>query len=287
MDDLPQIMDKIEYLLVGGRRKIDANFLSQLPSLKMIQRTGVGLEIFDFKAIEDRRIPVYVNSGINSQSVAEHTLMLILATLKRLSIVDVNTRNGVWIKQEQGLLNFELAGKTIGIIGMGNIGKKVAAFIRPFQANVIYYDTNQLDPLEEYSLNISYCTLDKLYKEADVITLHCPLNVKTKNMLSQDSFRKMKAGVIIINTSRGGLIKEEDLIISLGTGEIRFAGLDVFEEEPLSPDSPLLSLPNVILTPHIAGITHDSFAKMMKESFNNIFLFEIGKQKIIADRRIL
>lgn len=262
-----------DYFLVSGRLRIDKDILDNAQKLKMIQRTGVGLDVFDMQELHKRNIPLYINQGVNSQSVAEHTVLLILACLKKLTVIDNNVKSGIWNKQEQGLSTFELCGKTIGLIGMGNIGKRVANILNAFGATVLYYD--------KYPQNDAFCfeakqvTLNNLISSSDIISLHCPLTDETRGIINKDSIAKMKDNVIIINTSRGALINTDDLIDGINDGKISFAGLDVYEEEPVNNQT-LLAQSNIITTPHIAGVSYDSFNRMMHDAVNNIIMFDKG-----------
>ncbi len=275
-----------DYFLASGRIRIDKPVLDAAAKLKMIQRTGVGLDSFDLDTIKARKIPIYINAGINSASVAEHTLMLILATLRRLPVIDSQVKKGIWEKQEQGIRNFELRGKTVGIVGIGNIGKSVAKLLKNFDISVLYYDTIKIPEEIEKDLGITYTSLEQLISGVDILSLHCPLTSQTENIIGKKQLASMKNDSIIINTARGGLIDEDALAESLCSGHTRAAGLDVYREEPLPGNSPLLRLKNIILTPHIGGITYDSFHAMMTEAMNNIKLFEEGKFEQIESRRL-
>ena len=276
-----------DYLLASGRLKITRDALSHASKLKMIQRTGVGLDSLDLDAIRARRIPLYVNKGVNARSVAEHTLLLILACLRRLPQIHRNTANGVWEKQAQGVLTSELAGKTVGLIGMGSIGKIVAALLQVFQANVVYFKPSRLPEEEEQMLGITYLPLEELVAKADVVSMHCPMLPETANMINADFLSRMKPGAIFVNTARGGLVDMRALTQALQSGRLSFAGLDVYDQEPVLPDSPILKLENVILTPHIGGITADSFRRMMHDAMRNIQLFDEGKLEAIESMRYL
>lgn len=273
-----------DYFLVSGRLHIDKDVLATANNLKMIQRTGVGLDVFDFDELRNLNIPLYVNQGVNSQSVAEHTVLLILACLKRLTVINSNVKNGVWQKQKQGLTTFELFGKTVGLIGMGNIGKKVAKLLNAFGAQVLYYDKFRLNLEDEKQFNVEYKSVEDLLKCSDIISLHCPLTDDTRYIINSNSISLMKDNSIIVNTSRGPLICEKDLIDAISSGKISFAGLDVYEEEPVK-NNELLAIENVITTPHIGGVSYDSFSRMMELGIRNIVLFNQGKFDNIEEFR--
>lgn len=273
-----------DYLLVSGRLKINNKVLENSRNLKMIQRTGVGLDSLDLDLIKEKNIPLYVNKGINANSVAEHTLLLMLAALRNLIQIDKNTKNGIWKKQIQGVHTYELNGKTVGLIGMGAIGRRVAEILKGFHVNIIYYDVYRVSTEIEQNLEIQYCELNELLKKSDIISLHCPLTKDTEYIINEPAINKMKEGSIIINTARGGLIKEMALTEALKSGKLLYAGIDVYEREPATT-SPLFELENVVTTPHIGGVTYNSFSEMMKEAMRNIEAFENGKLDNIEQYR--
>ena len=273
-----------DYLLVSGRLKINSRVLENGNKIRMIQRTGVGLDSLDLDKIKEMNIPLYVNKGINANSVAEHTVLLMLAALRNLINIDINTKNGIWKKQAQGVRTYELNGKTVGLIGMGAIGRRVAEILRSFNVNIVYYDVCRMMAETESDLCLRYCELDKLLQRSDIVSLHCPLTKGTKHIINHNTINKMKDGAILINTARGGLVEEKALAEALKMGRISCAGIDVYENEP-ALHSVLFGLDNVIATPHIGGITYNSFSRMMKDSMKNIEAFENGRQEAIEKFR--
>ncbi len=271
-----------DYILASGRMKITAEVLDKAKKLKMVQRTGVGLDSLDLEALQQRNIPLYVNQGVNAQSVAEHTILLILACLRKLTLLDKNTKNGIWEKQAQGIATYELHGKTVGIIGMGNIGRKVAGLLNAFDAKVIYYDQYRQPESTEKEQKILYQPLETVLSQADVVTLHCPLTEETRQLINENTLQRMKDGVVIVNTARGALIDESALLDALERGKIAFAGLDVHAEEPVAIGDQLIACDRVIATPHIGGVTYDSFRQMMLAAMRNIEKFDKGELEEIA-----
>lgn len=286
-DDLLCKISSANYLLVSGRLKINDKILSRAHSLKMIQRTGVGVDMLDKKAITKYGIPVYINYGVNSRGVAEHTILLILAALRKLTMVDQNVKSGIWEKQNTGLTTHELNGKTIGLIGLGIIGRTVVDMLKPFNVHILYYDICAASSDVERELGITYMPLKKLLPLVDVLSLHCPLNESTLGMIGEGELSLMKSGSIIVNTARGGLIDEGALLSALRMKKISFAALDVHAKEPIDKCSSMCDLANVILTPHIGGVTYESFNLMMKEAIVNIQMFENGEFDRIAHKKIL
>ena len=267
-----------DYLLVSGRLPIDEQVLSAATRLKMIQRTGVGTEMLDLEAIMRHHIPVYVNQGVNSRSVAEHTLTLILSCLKRLTVIDRQVRKGVWKKQETGTGTHELYGKTVGLVGMGAIGRQVATYLKAFGANVLYTDIYRQTPEVESTLGISYLpSFEAMLPLVDILSFHCPLTASNHELLNVETIGLMKNGSIVVNTARGKLIDENGLFEALKSGKLAFAGLDVHSEEPMAGEDPLKELDNVILTPHIAGLSFETFYAMMHDAISNIVAFDSGR----------
>lgn len=277
-----------DYLLVSGRLPIDEGVLSSAKHLKMIQRTGVGTEMLDVNAIKAYGIPVYVNAGVNAQSVAEHTLTLMLATLKRLPQINAQTHNGVWKKQQVGVTTHELKGKTVGLVGMGNIGRLVAAMLKPFGARAVYTDVFRQQEEAEKELALTYCeSFGAMLPQCDILSFHCPLTNENTEMLNKQTLAKMKQGVIVVNTARGKLINPDDLYEALKSGQLAAAALDTHYEEPLKEGYGLAELDNVILTPHIGGLSYEAFHQMMAEAVENIVAFDEGRIEVIKEKRIL
>ena len=277
-----------DYFLVSGRLPIDKTVLDAAKNLKMIQRTGVGTDMLDKEEIKRRGIPVYVNAGVNSRSVAEHTLMLILATLKRLPQINKQLHEGIWKKQASGVSTSELFGKTVGIVGMGHVGRTVASMLRPFGAHVIYTDVVRRSESEEKELGLTYCnSFMELLPQVDILTLHCPMVTENLEALNSNTIAMMKKGSIIINTARGKLIKPDALYDAVKSGHIRAAGIDTHYEEPIKEGYKLAELDNVILTPHIGGLSYEAFHQMMHDAMENIKSFEEEKLSLIEKHRII
>lgn len=277
-----------DYLLVSGRLPIDEEVLRNTPNLKMIQRTGVGTEMLDLEAIKRHNIPVYVNKGINARSVAEHTLTLIFSSLKNIPFISKNVKQGVWKKQETGLSTHELYDKVVGLVGMGAIGQLVARYLKCFGARIMYTDIKPLSKEIEKELEAVYIpSFEKMLPFIDILSFHCPHTPENEKMLNRETLALMKNGVIIINTARGKLIDENALYDGLISGKVKCAGLDVHYEEPLKKDSPLLKLDNVILTPHIAGLSNETFKQMLKDSVDNIVKYHNGEYKLIENKKLI
>jgi D-3-phosphoglycerate dehydrogenase len=273
-----------DYLMVGGRTPIDREVLAHARQLKMVQRTGVGLDSLDLDALRERGIPVYVNAGVNSRSVAEHTVMLILAVLRRLPLVDSSVKKGEWRKHELGIQCHDLAEKTVGLVGLGAIGLHVARMLSGFGVRLLYTKRRPLPPEEEAALGLQFCSFDNLLARSDIVSLHCPLTPETRGMIGEVEFQAMKSGAVLINTARGPLVDEYALIHALESGKLHGAGLDVFPNEPVPAESRLRVMPNVVLTPHMGGLTIECFRAMIRGAMQNIAAFHSGNLDAIHDK---
>ena len=277
-----------DYFLVSGRLRIDKEVLNNAPRLRMIRRTGVGTEMLDLDAIKSRSLPVYVNRGVNAQSVAEHTITLILACLKRLPQVNRQTHQGVWKKQQTGVTTRELKGKKVALVGMGNIGRLVAKMLQAFDAKVIYTDVIRQAPETEQRLGLTYYdSFESMLPMADILSFHCPLTPENTNILNSCTLALMKKGAIVVNTARGKLINPGDLYESLTAGLLSAAALDTHYEEPIQDGYQLSELDNVIMTPHIGGLSYEAFHSMIVGAMNNISTFDKGLFESIAHAKFI
>lgn len=238
---------KADVLIVRSRTRVDKDYIDKSKNLKLIVRAGAGLDnIEDIEYCNRRGIKVENIPEASSISVAELVFAHMLAIARNVIYCTNTIKKCEWRKKE--LVGFELHGRSLGIIGLGRIGKAVAKIAKAFGMTILAYDP--FVKSSEYEL----VELSQLLKKSDIITLHVPLTKRTKHMIGKNEFRLMKNGVVIINTSRGSIIDEDELIKNLRKRKLSFAGLDVFQEEPLN-NSPLLKLDNIVLTPHIGGQT--------------------------------
>jgi phosphoglycerate dehydrogenase-like enzyme len=250
---------------------LDAEVIRAAKRCIFIQQPSTGFQHIDIDEAAKAGIPVANIAGANTFAVAEHTIMLILACLKKLPLAHEKTKRGEWAQDEMPMYGvFELFGKTLGIIGIGRIGKEVAKRAKSFGPHMVYYDVNRLTLREEEELGVTYRPLDELVAESDVITIHVPLTPQTENMISADRITRMKPNTVIINVSRGAIVDEAALAHALEEGRIQGAGLDVFATEPVSPENPMLDVTNVILTPHIAGATNESRVRIIDLTIDNV-----------------
>lgn len=277
-----------DYLLVSGRLPIDEGILTAAKQLKMIQRTGVGTEMLDLEAIKRHNIPVYVNRGVNARSVAEHTITLMLCCLKNIPKIDKQVKGGIWKKQLTGVTCHELFGKTVGLVGMGAIGRQVAFYLKAFGAKVLYTDLFRQDVSTEHELALTYVpSFEQLLPQVDILSFHCPLTPDNKEMLNVETIAKMREGAMVVNTARGKLINETALYDALSNGKLHLAALDVHYEEPINGISRFSDMDNVILTPHIAGLSYETFHAMMKDAVDNMAAFEDGLKETIKEKLLI
>jgi phosphoglycerate dehydrogenase-like enzyme len=242
-----------------------------LRNIKLIQLLSAGYDGVDLERLKKSGIPLANNGGANSYAVAEHAILLMLAVYRRLPTLDRLVRAGQWKSSKLGEeQEHELAGKTVGIVGAGMIGRTLARRLSGFEVNLVYFDPVQLDGADETNLRMSYRALDDLLREADVVTLHAPYNASTRHLICERTISLMKRDAILINTARGELVDDDALHRALRDGRLWAAGLDAFEPEPPDPRNPLLTLPNVVLSPHAAGPTWESWPKRFGNSYANI-----------------
>ncbi len=252
--------------------KISDRVLQAALKCKLIQLLSAGYDEMNLPLAEDLGIAVANNGGANRVAVAEHTIMLMLATHRRLMWYANNVKAGRWKKEQDRKIDvFELEGKTLGIIGMGNIGRQVARRAAAFDLELQYYDKyHPLTPVEEETMGIKAVPMDTLLETSDIVSTHVPLTRETYGMIGKRELELMKPTGVVINTSRGGVIDETALAEALISGTISAAGLDVKEHEPPDPNDPLLQIENLIITPHTAGPTLESIPKRAANAFENI-----------------
>jgi len=251
---LQEVLKVADGLIVRSATKVTAEFLQQCDSLKIIGRSGVGLDNIDLEACRERGIEVVNSPEGPTRSVAELALGMMIAAVRKFGIVVPGTKSGEWPKKEKGR---ELFGKTLGIIGSGAIGGTFARYALALGMKVLAYDIIEYDELKELD-DFSYVTLDELLGGSDVISMHVPLLEATKHMIDKQAIGKMKPGVVILNASRGGVIDEQALYEALQQGKVGGVGLDVYEREPAKSSDPLVSHPLVITTPHIGAQTPEA-----------------------------
>jgi len=225
-------------------------------------------------------VPVCNNGGANAISVSEHAMMLMLTVSRRVVWQHESVSAGRWRGNGAAPMMYEIYDKTLGIVGLGTIGKKVARRAQAFDMHVQYYDVVRLTEDAEDALGVRFALFPELLRTSDVVTLHVPLSDATRNMMSTREFETMKRSAILINTCRGPVVDERALQIALASGQIAAAGLDVMVEEPPAANHPLFALENITITPHSAGPTWENWSKAFRNAFDNI-------QRVAAGRKPL
>ncbi len=248
--------------------------------LRLIQLVSAGFDRVNVGLCRSLGVPVANNGGTNSMDVAEHALMFMLAYQRRFVDFDRYVKAGQWRGIDSAQTTFTLGGKTVGIVGLGKIGQRVAQLLAPFGVKIIFHDAFPPPDTVQTALQAERVSLDRLLAEADIVTIHVPLNEDTQQMINADSLRRMKSTALLVNTCRGEVIDEAALATALQQGQIRAAALDVMVEEPPPSDHPLLGLDNVIFTPHTAGVTFDSFSRRGEFIFANIDRVARGEEPL-------
>ena len=267
----PTAMLDADFFLGFARGGMGPEFYRASPKLKLIQLISAGYDRIDVEAARAAKLPVANNNGANSVAVSEHTLMLILAVAKKLVWQHNNVVAGKWrIGDFAATRLYEVQGKTLGIVGLGNIGKKVARRAQAFEMRVQYYDVLRLTEDQEDALGVRFALFEELLRTSDIVTLHVPLGDRTRGMMGARQFSLMKPTALFINTCRGPVVDEDALYTALTSKQILAAGLDVMVEEPPKPNHPLFTLDNVTITPHTAGPTWENWAKAFRNAFDNI-----------------
>ncbi|MBI4895227.1 MAG: hydroxyacid dehydrogenase [Candidatus Aenigmarchaeota archaeon] len=284
--DRKELMEKIEefdIVIVRIDTKLDREIIEKAKKLKIIGSVTTGVNHIDIESANKREIKIIHLEGAHTNSAAEHTFALIMALLRNIPYGFDSLRNGSWNRHE--FIGHELKDKTLGIIGFGRIGSRIAVFANAFNMKIIAYD-KYVDAKNVEKLGVQLVNLDKLLKESDIITINCILTEETKEMIGIKEFEMMKKNAFLINTSRGEVIDENSLLNALKTGKIKAAALDVISDESKVVENPLSSKivqyaknhKNLILTPHLAGSTH--------ESINDATMFIIEKiREIIKDKK--
>lgn len=249
--------------------KIPEELIVRAPALRLIQKTGVGVDNIDLEAAARAGIPVCNTPGGNAGGVAELTIALVLNLLRKINILDSATKQGRWLMWDFRPSSYELGGKTHGVIGFGNIGRTVTKLSAAFGTRIVYYDAYRQPKEVEDKLSAEYLPLEDLLKQSDVVSLHVPLLPETRGLIGERELRLMKPNAILVNVSRGGIVDEEALADALNKKTIAAAAIDTFAREPVDADNPLLKMKNVIATPHIGAGTRDTLDKVLKMAFDN------------------
>lgn len=264
--------------------KIDKNMIDSAKNLKVISTYSVGFDHIDVEYAKKKKIRVGYTPEVLTDATADLTFSLLLDLLRRVSEGDRIIRNGKWnvIYGAFDYVGLDLQGKTLGILGLGRIGGTLAKRAKAFDMKIIYHNRKHVPKSKEKSLGVKYVSFEKLITQSDIISIHVPHTKETDKLFDMKIFRKMKKKAFLINTSRGKVINEEDLVYAIKKKIIAGAGLDVFEAEPIKKNHPLVKLQNVVLTPHIGSSTKETRSKMAEITIKNLDLGMKGKKPIYS-----
>lgn len=272
-ETLIEMVKDVDAIILRTTSKITKEVIDNAPKLKIISRTGAGVDNIDLKAAAERGIIVCNQPGVNNVSVAEHAVAMILHLAKQLSKMDAAARNGNWGIRNKNLA-IEVNEKALGVVGMGKIGSRVAKMCSALGMKILAYDPYVSEELKQ---QYEFTTLERLFKESDFVTLHCPNTPETKGMITEALLYSMKPTSYLVNTSRGDVVDEAALIKVLKEKRIAGAGIDVFHQEPVSLDNELLKLDNVILSPHSAAMTREATINVAIGAVNAVIDFFEGR----------
>lgn len=258
-----------EVVLFAPGRFLSNEILSQAGHIRLMQLWSSGYDKFNTAGAAAAGIPVANNGGANAISVSEHTILLMLSVYKWIHDSHHRTVTGSWAGNSHGMDMYLLNKKTVGIVGFGNIGRNVAKRLTGFDTNTLYYDIRRASEDVERELRATYVPLEEIYKTADIITLHLHYNKETEDMIGEQEFSRMKKNAVLINVSRAQLVNKDALINALSEKRIAGAGMDVYIEEPTRAGDPLLQLPNIVATPHMAGSTYDTYFMAIQNAMEN------------------
>jgi len=273
---------EIDGLICFPYDKIDKEVIDLANNLKVISTFSVGFDHIDTKYAKKKKIRVGYTPEVLTDATADLAFSLLLDILRRVSEGDRIIRDGKWkvIYGAHDYVGLDLQGKTLGILGLGRIGRTLAKRAKAFEMKLVYHNRKRVSKTREKILGVKYVSFEKLITQSDVISIHVPHTKETDHMFDMNIFRKMKKSAFLINTSRGKIINEKDLVTALKKKMIAGAGLDVFETEPISKKHPLVKLQNVVLVPHIGSSSEETRTKMAEITVKNLNLGMSGKKPI-------
>jgi len=280
---LPEIVATADALVVRSATKVTRELLAAAPRLKVVGRAGIGVDNVDVPAATERGVLVVNAPNANVMSAVEHAFALMLALARRIPAADASMKRGEWDRKT--FKGVELQGKTLGIVGLGKIGRGVAARARAFEMTVIAVDP-ALDAARARELGVEKVTMDELVGRADVVTFHSPLTAETRNILSAERIGRLRRGALVVNCGRGGVLDEAALLAALESGQVGGAALDVYEQEP--PTRPeLIRHPRVVATPHIGAQTAEAQERIAVETAHMVLAALAGDEHVAAVNRPL
>ncbi len=271
-------------IVLVNKVPITEEILAACPNIRLICVQATGYNIVDCEACARHGIPVTNVPTYGTDAVAQFTMALILEMCHRIGLHNHSVHEGQWCESEVFCYwltpQMELTGKTLGILGFGRIGRAVGKLAKAFGMKVIAYNHSQC---EEGKAIAEYVDLDTLFAQSDILSLHCPLTAETDAIINAETLAKMKDGAMLVNTARGGLVVEEDLLAALNSGKLRYAAVDVVSQEPMLPDNPLLKTRKCIITPHIAWAPIESRQRLLDTVVENIRVFQAGTPQNVVN----
>jgi lactate dehydrogenase-like 2-hydroxyacid dehydrogenase len=285
--DILKAASDANFIFADAVREVSKNLIDNMPDLKLIHSEGVGFNKIDVAAAREKGIDVCNNTAANSAAVAEHAVMLMLALQRRLLEGDQMVRSGQQIQAKGSFILDgipELGSCHVGLVGMGSIAMETARRLKPFGSKLSYFNRSRKSEVEN-ELGLTYLSLEELCQQCDIISLHLPVTPETTGLINANLLLMMKPTALLINTARGELVVQEDLVTALVNGQIAGASLDTMYPEPVTPDNPLLNLPEtcqyqLLFSPHIAGTTKQAFEKMHRTVWSNILAVYKGNRPI-------
>ena len=268
-EHMKEIIAEADYA-ISGQVGVSADVLRAAKKLKLLHKWGVGVDNIDVAAAKELGIKVARTTGSNAVPVAEFTLGLMLSALRYIGYGHAELKKGHWATGHLPGETFMLSGKTVGIVGFGAIGKNVARLLKGFGCTILYSKRQPLSATEEAALGVKHATMAELLAQSDVVSLHCPLTPETTNLIDKAALAAMKKTAVLINVARGGVVNEADLVVALRAKDIAGAAMDVYSVEPLPAESELLTLDNIVVTPHLAAMAADNFAPTVTRMFANM-----------------
>jgi phosphoglycerate dehydrogenase-like enzyme len=270
LEEKIRMVEDADFILAGSG-PVEGEVLRHGVGVRLIQKMGIGTDRIDLAVAAEMGIPVAIAAGANSIPVAEHALLLMLAVYRKLPYVDRTLRAGQWVKNQMRAESRFLAGKTVGLVGLGHVARRLCGLLHGFSTRILYYDIVRPSEEEERAFGVEFSSsLEALLAASDVVSLHVTLTPQTRHLIDERNIRASKPGAILINTSRGTVVSEAALYDALVNGPLAGAGLDVFEVEPPPADLPLFHLDNVVVTPHVGGAVLDNVAIVAGHSFDNM-----------------
>ncbi|CAM5773303.1 2-hydroxyacid dehydrogenase [Bosea minatitlanensis] len=282
-EHLKAIIAEADYA-ISGQVAVPGEVLRAAKKLKLLHKWGVGYDNIDIATAKALGIQVARTTGSNALPVAEFALGLMLSALRFIAYGHAELKTGRWATGRLPGDTFTLSGKTVGIVGFGAIGQNLARLLAGFGCRILYSKRTPLAAAQEQALGARHAPLARILAEADIVSLHCPLTPETENLIDADALAAMKRTAVLVNVARGGVVNEADLVAALRARTIAGAAMDVYAVEPLPPDSELLTLDNLVVTPHLAAMAADTFEPTVKRMFANIAHVSRGEPVPERDR---